>query len=236
MAERLATPPFETDTERLLSQLEATPRISQALTLAGELHDGQTYEDEPYINHVVRTALRVQAKVSELADGSIPDENLYEDLIVAALLHDSVEDTAISIEEIADCFGLYAAQIVEDVTYTEEDSTAGIDKVAKFRRHAASKLVKWADSSTNLEKCEFEWQVDLISPEKYVRRRLGYSQNVEALEREMPSLEELIEEKTDFLALCEQATVDGHDSLFPLDRTRWFGRHIVDHAVDTAHF
>ena len=145
MSEKRISPPFETNTQQLLMQLRTTPQISKALTLAAELHHGQLYEDEPYINHVLRTALRVQAKLSDLASDTLLEKNLCEDLVVAALLHDSVEDTVISIEEIADCFGLYVAQIVEDVTYTDEDEATDIDKLAKFRRHEASKLVKWSE-------------------------------------------------------------------------------------------
>ena len=61
---------------------------------------------EPYINHL----LEVASLVSEATNGSDPT------LVIAALLHDSVEDQEVPIEMITNEFGRQVADIVMEVT------------------------------------------------------------------------------------------------------------------------
>jgi hypothetical protein len=74
---------FATETARL-GDPAGRRKIKQALQLAGRLHALDHRQREPYLNHVLRVALRiiVHYDVNEA------------DIICAALLHDSVEDHA----------------------------------------------------------------------------------------------------------------------------------------------
>jgi (p)ppGpp synthase/HD superfamily hydrolase len=61
---------------------------------------------EPYVNHLLEVALLV----AQATDGSDPD------LVIAALLHDAIEDSEVPRELIAATFGEDVAAIVAEVT------------------------------------------------------------------------------------------------------------------------
>ena len=77
--------------------------LDEAIIFATKAHAGQTRKREniPYILH----PLEVASIVSELTKN--------EDVIIAALLHDTVEDTAVTKEEIYEKFGFRVGQLVE---------------------------------------------------------------------------------------------------------------------------
>src|SRR5262245_15252768 len=62
----------------------ARPMLAEALALADELHRDDRRTREPYLNHLLRSAIRVvhYYRVEDL------------DVLAATLLHDSVEDHA----------------------------------------------------------------------------------------------------------------------------------------------
>ena len=62
-------------------------------------------EAEPYLNHLIEVA----ALVAEATDG-------HRDAVVAALLHDIVEDQDVTNGQIADLFGQTVASLVAEVT------------------------------------------------------------------------------------------------------------------------
>ena len=80
-------------------------RVRAAFELADRAHGGQKRKaGTPYVTHCVAAA-QICAEMG-----------LDEDSIVAALLHDCIEDTAITHEDIARQFGPEVADIVEGVT------------------------------------------------------------------------------------------------------------------------
>jgi (p)ppGpp synthase/HD superfamily hydrolase len=81
-------------------------RISQATGFAAEAHKGQTrnWVNEPYILHPLR--------VMELVKMVTGDE----DVLVAALLHDTVEDCGVSLTTIELKFGAAVAKLVWEMT------------------------------------------------------------------------------------------------------------------------
>ncbi len=82
-----------------------TSTISKAYTVAAEAHQGQNRKSgEPYITHPVAVA----TIVAELGLDDIT--------IAAALLHDAVEDTGLSLEDVDLEFGQEVAEIVDGVT------------------------------------------------------------------------------------------------------------------------
>lgn len=80
-------------------------RVKRAYELAERAHQGQSRKSgEPYILHPVEVALIV----AEL--------RMDADTVVAALLHDLLEDTEVTIEEVAKEFGPDVSALVESVT------------------------------------------------------------------------------------------------------------------------
>ncbi len=79
--------------------------INRAYHLAEIAHSGQNrVSGEPYINHCVAVA-------SILAELRVPVE-----VVVAGLLHDTVEDTAVTLDDIRNDFGEDVAKLVDGVT------------------------------------------------------------------------------------------------------------------------
>ena len=108
---RRSSAPASVETAPLLAAYRAhhpktsTAMISQAYELAAAAHVDQTRRSgEPYIHHPLAVAQIV-------ADLGLDDVT-----IVAALLHDSVEDTGITLDELAERFGDDVARIVDGVT------------------------------------------------------------------------------------------------------------------------
>ena len=82
--------------------------IEKAAYFAIEAHQGQTRASgEDYVNHTFAVA----AIAHELG--------LDKDSIIAALLHDTVEDTPVTLEDIRKQFGTAVAQLVDGVTKME---------------------------------------------------------------------------------------------------------------------
>ena len=91
-------------------------------------HDGQTRKSgEPYIVHPIIVAFRL-AKLKMPAD-----------LIAAALLHDTVEDCGIEIDDIRNHFGTAVATLVDGVTKLKQIELKAIDGGSFRRRHAADR-------------------------------------------------------------------------------------------------
>src|SRR5713101_8757667 len=120
--------------------------LLKALAFAAHKHRDQRRKDaqaSPYINHPIALA---DVLVNE---GGVTDV----EVLCAALLHDTVEDTATTHEELANAFGSRIARIVAEVT---DDKT--LPKAERKRlqiEHAPSisreaKLVKLADKLCNL--------------------------------------------------------------------------------------
>jgi len=84
-------------------------RIFRALKFASEKHERHRRKggrDIPYINHPIAVATLL-ATVAEVTDP---------DLLAAALLHDTVEDTDATLEQIEHLFGKEIARLVDGVT------------------------------------------------------------------------------------------------------------------------
>ncbi|MEA3371677.1 MAG: RelA/SpoT family protein [Campylobacterota bacterium] len=89
----------------LFSQITKTPVLEKALAYSIDAHQHQFRKSgEPYIIHPILVASIVS---------SITDD---ESMAIAALLHDVVEDTQTSIDEIDELFGKDVAHLVEGLT------------------------------------------------------------------------------------------------------------------------
>ena len=120
--------------------------LLKALAFAAHKHRDQRRKDRdasPYINHPIALA---DVLVNE---GGVSDV----EVLCAALLHDTVEDTATTHEELVDAFGARVARIVAEVTDDKTLSKADrkrlqVERAAQLSPEA--KLVKLADKICNL--------------------------------------------------------------------------------------
>ncbi len=87
-------------------------RVDSVLDYLSQKFDGITRQSgEPYICHLMRTALA-------LIDFDLVGAD--EDLLIAALLHDAIEDCGVTKKELAKRFGDRVAEIVDRVTQVSE--------------------------------------------------------------------------------------------------------------------
>mmetsp|Transcript_4020 Transcript_4020/g.11234 ORF Transcript_4020/g.11234 Transcript_4020/m.11234 type:complete len:200 (-) Transcript_4020:40-639(-) len=124
---------------------EDAGKLLKAVHFAAEKHRDQRRkgDDSPYINHPIGVAEYVRTV------GGVSDVNV----LVAAVLHDTVEDTDTTLEEVAERFGDAIAKIVQEVTDDKnlskyERKQGQIDHAGSISKEA--KTVKLADKLYNL--------------------------------------------------------------------------------------
>ncbi|MBT9520800.1 MAG: bifunctional (p)ppGpp synthetase/guanosine-3',5'-bis(diphosphate) 3'-pyrophosphohydrolase [Dechloromonas sp.] len=121
-------------------------KILAAIAFAADKHRNQRRKDataSPYINHPIALANVLANEVG------IDDERV----LIAAILHDTVEDTETTLQELVRHFGQEVADIVGEVTDDKsipkaERKQQQIDHAPTISRRA--KLVKLADKICNL--------------------------------------------------------------------------------------
>ena len=157
--------------------LPAVRQILAAALFAAERHAAQRRKGrtaEPYVNHLLEVAELLARLTDEL------DTNL----IVAALLHDTIEDVGVSREEIAQRFGEDVASLVAEVTDDKSlpketrkalqienaakksaraQSLSAADKIANVRSIATSPPANWT----------FERRVEYVRWARQVVGRYG---------------------------------------------------------------
>lgn len=97
-----------------------TPQLKKAIQFAARKHHGQwraETEPLPYITHLFSVALLVaeDSITLKLRRASGADDD-YDEVVIAALLHDTLEDTNTTREEIVTAFGEHVAELVEHVS------------------------------------------------------------------------------------------------------------------------
>ena len=107
--------------------LAHSQRYSDALAWAAELHRRQRRKGKevPYISHLIAVSALVW---EDCGQKDQPDQEHSEELAIAALLHDTIEDCGITQDEIAQRLGERVARIVADCTDTDGAVAAGGDK------------------------------------------------------------------------------------------------------------
>ena len=129
-------------------------RVRAAFECADRAHSGQKRRDgSPYVSHCIAAAI-ITAEMG-----------LDEDSIIAALLHDTIEDTSLTHEDIARSFGTSVADIVEGVTkLTRVQYTSGEEQQMENMRKmllAMAKdirviLIKMADRLHNMRTMAYQ--------------------------------------------------------------------------------
>jgi (p)ppGpp synthase/HD superfamily hydrolase len=166
--------------------------VLRAADMAARWHVDQRRKgiaQEPYINHL----LEVASLVTEATGGTDPH------VVIAALLHDAIEDQGVTSEVLVREFGQHVADIVMEVTDDktlpkDERKRKQVDNAGK-KSHKA-KLVKLADKTSNLRTIASSPAADWS-----VARRLEYvtwaKAVVAGLRGTSPWLEEQFDEATE---------------------------------------
>ncbi|TAJ81210.1 MAG: bifunctional (p)ppGpp synthetase/guanosine-3',5'-bis(diphosphate) 3'-pyrophosphohydrolase [Gallionellaceae bacterium] len=155
------------DAEALIQEVAAylkpedVAAVESALAFSAAAHQGQTRQSgEPYVSHPIAVA-RILTPLHMDAQA-----------IVAALLHDVVEDTDIHIEDVAEKFGKPVAEMVEGLSKldklqfeTQEDAQAENFRkmLMAMARDVRVILIKLADRLHNMR------TLGAVSPEKSQR-------------------------------------------------------------------
>ena len=117
---------------------------------------------EPYINHL----LEVASLVAEATGGKDPD------LVIAALLHDAIEDCEVPKQLIAETFGDIVANVVAEVTDDKTlptEERKAIQAETAHKKSDRAKVLKLADKTSNLRTLALS-----PAPDWSVRRKLEY--------------------------------------------------------------
>lgn len=122
-------------------------KIIDAIIFAANKHQGQVRKDgnhSPYITHPLAVA-RTIAEIGRVGDTSV---------LKAALLHDTIEDTDTTEEEIRQVFGKEVLQIVLEVT--DDKSLAKMERKRLQVIHApnlshSARIIKLADKIINCQ-------------------------------------------------------------------------------------
>jgi (p)ppGpp synthase/HD superfamily hydrolase len=136
--------------------------ISRAANFAAQRHVGMRRKGaakEPYINHLAEVALLL-AEATEGRDGT---------LVAAGWLHDTIEDTRTSREELEEAFGAEVAAVVAECT---DDKS--LEKAERKRRQIAeapgksarARMLKIADKTSNVR------SLMVSPPDHWERERL----------------------------------------------------------------
>lgn len=127
-------------------KLRGMSQILHAAHFAAQRHSAQRRKGEakePYVNHLLEVA-HILAQVNGVDD---------ETLLVAALLHDCIEDAEVKRPELETLFGSAVADLVEEVTDDKSLPKARrkelqVEKAPHKSRQA--KMIKIADKISNL--------------------------------------------------------------------------------------
>ena len=177
--------------DKLLSKMDNKYHsiINEGFIFANEGHKNQKRKSgEPYITHPLQVAIYL----SEI--------NLDIETIIAALLHDLIEDTDITYEDIKSKFGSEIADIVDGVTKldkikyntTEEAKADAIRKmVIAMSRDIRVLILKLADRLHNIKTIEFhnDWKQEKIASETlYVYAPLAHRLGLQSIKHELEDI------------------------------------------------
>src|SRR5690606_10010699 len=138
--------------------------IKKAYVYSAKVHQGQIRKSgEPYLTHPLAVA------------GILTELKLDEASIVTGLLHDTIEDTLATLDELRELFGDEIAQLVDGVTKLSQfqiskEASAEVKQAENFRKMIVAMakdirviLVKLADRTHNMRTLEH------MAPEKQAR-------------------------------------------------------------------
>jgi GTP diphosphokinase / guanosine-3',5'-bis(diphosphate) 3'-diphosphatase len=132
--------------------------LERAIEIAAKAHAGQFDKaGQPYILHPLRVMLRVNSA----------DER------IAAVLHDAVEDTDVTLELLAE--EGFSQQVIAAVeALTKRPGETRIQAAARAAAHAVARVVKLADNAENMDlsRIPIPTEKDFARLEEYERVRV----------------------------------------------------------------
>jgi (p)ppGpp synthase/HD superfamily hydrolase len=145
--------------------------VSQAKEFATLKHSGQfrKFSGEAYVEHPKRVAQTIlRYKNSKELDK----------LMAAALLHDTIEDTETSLDEVKTLFGDLVASLVEELT---SDKELKVENKAEYLAQKMSGMTSWAlvikladrlDNVSDLRHVNKSFRIKYIKETKYIISQL----------------------------------------------------------------
>jgi guanosine-3',5'-bis(diphosphate) 3'-pyrophosphohydrolase len=128
----------------------------KAVELAKERHKEQDYSGKPYFAHLLHVQQVLERFGYHPENKSDPEKaEKGRHLVVAAILHDIVEDTPTTIDEIRKEFGSPVANLVKAVTNEPGGNRAERHKKTypKIKAIPNAIILKLADRIANIESC-----------------------------------------------------------------------------------
>src|SRR2546428_5425663 len=151
---------------------------------------------EPYVNHLLEVAMLV----AEATDGKDPE------LVIAALLHDAIEDQEVPRAVIAQAFGNGVAKLVEEVTDDKKLAKEERKRLQVEHAHKKSpraKILKLADKTSNLRALAAS-----PPPRWSVKRRLEYVEWARKVSQGLTGVSQWLEQEFEQAAKeAERSTV-----------------------------
>ncbi|MFM2207888.1 MAG: hypothetical protein RL213_1863 [Bacteroidota bacterium] len=167
----------------------AEVRLLEAAHFAAEKHRFQRRKDKnatPYINHPIRVASTLTAAgESDVA------------LLMAALLHDTVEDTETTLLELETKFGSEVAGLVAELT--DDKSLPKEQRKAIQREHAAARSLKARKIKISDKICNLYDLLHHPPGEWSDRDKLEYFEWAKSVVHEMRGTQPVLEEEFDEL-------------------------------------
>lgn len=125
--------------------------LSKAIEFATKAHAGQTRKASglPYISHPLSVARRLS------------EHHCAEELVIAAILHDTIEDTNVTRDDLQLHFGERITSLVESVSEPDKSATWEVRKqhTIAFLEHAPPDvlLIACADKLDNARSLHHDW-------------------------------------------------------------------------------
>ena len=164
--------------------------LIKALKFADKAHEGQLrkFQDVPYVWHAISVA-----KLVEFYKPTSVNPLL---LRIAALLHDTVEDTDATLNDIVSEFGFQVASLVDELTSDKEES----NRLGKTK-YLSSKLKHMSSYALTIKLCDrLDNVMDLVMVQdtsfrnKYINETVSILMSLE-MSRELTSTQSKIVSK-----------------------------------------
>ena len=141
--------------------MDSFQHVLDAALFAAKKHAGQRRKGqaaEPYIDHLIEVAQLVSMAIPE------PDTNL----VIAALLHDTIEDTRVTATELIERFGQDVADLVVELT---DDKSLPKAERRRLQIEHAPKMSAWAQTIKLAAKISNLRSILISPPARWVLER-----------------------------------------------------------------
>ncbi|MEO9944051.1 HD domain-containing protein [Paraglaciecola sp.] len=171
-------------------------RLIVALNMAAKAHAAQRrkYDQSPYLNHLVEVMLL-------LVKFGHDDENL----LISALLHDAIEDTNISYDELNQKFGNKVAETVLSLSDNKRLSLQErrLEQLKKAKSGSQNhQLIKLSDAISNASSIPLNWSIKRATESLEHLRKLA-----DVCDDACPGLHQMLIEKIDFAMVAHDENI-----------------------------